>query len=201
MTEADDVTLVRQAKAGEEAALTELIRRHQGRVYQHALRLMGNAQDAEEVLQDTILQVYRNLDLFEERVRFSTWVYRIATNEALMRLRKASRKREVFLEDATAVDPWGDEVRDFARSPLDDVLDQEIAERLREVLAELPEEYRAVFTMRDIDGLSNAEVADVLGISVPAVKSRLHRSRLHLRNRLSRIFRARKTSESGKRSS
>lgn len=201
MTEVDDVTLVRQAKAGDEAALTELIRRHQGRVYNHALRLMGSPQDAEEVLQDTFLQVYRNLGRFEERSRFSTWVYRIATNEALMRLRKASRKREVFFEDTPSEDPWGDDVRDFARSPLDDVLDQEIRGRLQEVLAELPEEYRVVFTLRDIDGLSNAEVAEVLGISVPAVKSRLHRSRLHLRNRLSRIFRERKASGSGKRAS
>jgi RNA polymerase sigma-70 factor (ECF subfamily) len=201
MTDVGDVTLVRQAKTGDEAALTELIHRHQGRVYNHALRMMGNAQDAEEVLQDTFLQVYRNLDRFEERSRFSTWVYRIATNEALMRLRKASRKREVAFEDTSGEKRWGDEVRDFARSPLDDVLDQEISERLQEVLVELPEEYRAVFTMRDIDGLSNAEVADVLGISVPAVKSRLHRSRLHLRNRLSRIFRDRKASGTGKRSS
>ena len=202
MTEVDDVTLVRQAKAGDEAAFNELITRHQGRVYNHALRLMGSTQDAEEVLQDTFLKVYRNLDRFEERSRFSTWVYRIATNEALMRLRKASRKREIFLEDAKASDDVrGEEVRDFARSPLDDVMDQEISECLHEVLAELPEEYRVVFTMRDIDGLSNAEVAEVLEISVPAVKSRLHRSRLHLRNRLSRIFRERKTEGTEKRPS
>jgi RNA polymerase sigma-70 factor (ECF subfamily) len=199
MTEVDDVTLVRRAKAGDEAAFTELIHRHEARVYNHALRLMGNAQDAEEVLQDTFLQVYRNLARFEERSRFSTWVYRIATNEALMRLRRASRKREVLLEDLPGKDEReGDEVRDFARSPLDDVFDQEIRERLHEVLAELPEEYRVVFTMRDIDELSNAEVAEVLGISVPAVKSRLHRSRLHLRNRLSRIFRERRAQDAGK---
>jgi len=200
MTEVDDVTLVRQAKAGDEAAFSELIARHQGRVYNHALRLMGSTQDAEEVLQDTFLQVYRNLDRFEERSRFSTWVYRIATNEALMRLRRASRKREVFVEDTTGDEWWGDDVREFARSPLDDLLDQEVRERLREELAKLPEEYRVVFTLRDIEGLSNAEVADVLGISVAAVKSRLHRSRLHLRDRLSRVFRERKESGSGKRS-
>jgi RNA polymerase sigma-70 factor (ECF subfamily) len=182
MTEVDDVILVRRAKAGDEAAFAELIDRHQSRVYHHALRLMGNTQDAEEVLQDTFLQVYRNLARFEERSRFSTWIYRIATNEALMRLRKASRKREVFLEDVAGPDEWwGDEIQ--------------------QVLTELPEDYRVVFTMRDIDGLSNAEVAEVLGLSVPAVKSRLHRSRLHLRDRLSRVFRDRKASGAGKKTS
>jgi RNA polymerase sigma-70 factor (ECF subfamily) len=202
MTEVDDVILVRRAKAGDEAAFAELIDRHQSRVYHHALRLMGNTQDAEEVLQDTFLQVYRNLARFEERSRFSTWIYRIATNEALMRLRKASRKREVFLEDVAGPDEWwGDEIRDFASSPLDDVMDQELREHLQQVLTELPEDYRVVFTMRDIDGLSNAEVAEVLGLSVPAVKSRLHRSRLHLRDRLSRVFRDRKASGAGKKTS
>ena len=189
MTEADDATLVRKAKKGDEAAFTELIHRHESRVYNHARRLMGNSQDAEEVLQDTFLQVYRNLTRFEERSRFSTWIYRIATNEALMKLRKASRKREVFLEETAGRDEWwGDEIREFVRSPLDDLLDREIGRHLEKVLAELPEEYRVVFTMRDIDGLSNAEVAEILEISVPAVKSRLHRSRLYLRNRMSRIF-------------
>jgi RNA polymerase sigma-70 factor (ECF subfamily) len=189
MKEVDERSLVRAAKSGDEAAFTELIERHEARVFHHALRLMGNSQDAEEVLQDTFLQVYRNLDRFEERSRFSTWVYRIATNEALMRLRKASRKREVFLEDTIAKDEWrGDEIFDFARSALDQVLDKEIVRLLEKVLAELPEEYRAVFTMRDIDGLSNAEVAEVLDISVPAVKSRLHRSRLYLRDRLSKLY-------------
>ncbi|GJM43588.1 MAG: RNA polymerase sigma factor [Gemmatimonadota bacterium] len=191
MDPSDDTTLVQQAKAGDEAAFAELVERHQGRVYHHALRLMGSAEDAEEVLQDTFLQVFRNLDRFEERSRFSTWIYRIATNEALMRLRKARRKREVFLEDAFARDGEHavEQIRDFARSALDDVADTEIRAALDAALAELPEEYRVVFTMRDIDGLTNAEVAEVLEISVPAVKSRLHRSRLYLRDRLSRTFR------------
>jgi RNA polymerase sigma-70 factor (ECF subfamily) len=157
--------------------------------------MMGSSQDAEEVLQDTFVQVYRNLAKFEERSRFSTWIYRIATNEALMRLRKASRKREVFLED-TPGHPEGEsyhqELRDFARSALDDVLDAEIREALGRALEELPEEYRVVFTLRDIDGLSNAEVAEILELSVPAVKSRLHRSRLFLRDRLSHLYGERK---------
>ena len=188
MTEVDDVQLVRLAKGGDETAFTALIERHQARIYNHALRLMGNSQDAEEVLQDTFLQVFRNLDRFEERSRFSTWVYRIATNEALMKLRKASRRREVPFEDSIGQDGPGDEIRDFAKSALDHVQDRELLEQLRRILAELPEEYRVVFTMRDMDGLANAEVAEVLGISVPAVKSRLHRSRLFLRNRLSRLY-------------
>ena len=190
MTETDDVVLVRKAKQGDQDAFQQLVERHQVRIFHHALRMMGNQQDAEEVLQDTFVQVFRNLDRFEERSRFSTWIYRIATNEALMRLRKASRKREVFLEDTLGKDGerYAEEIRDFARSALDQVLDDEVRQLLTRVLAELPEEYRAVFVMRDMDGLSNAEVAEVLGISVPAVKSRLHRSRLYLRDRLSRLY-------------
>ena len=193
MTEVDDLQLVRDAREGDEAAFGELVERHQARVYNHALRLMGNSQDAEEVLQDTFLQVFRNLDRFEERSRFSTWIYRIATNEALMRLRKARRKREVFLEDTAGQDgEWrGEEIRDFARSALEEVENKELMEKLRTLLEELPEEYRVVFTLRDVDGLSNAEVAEILEISVPAVKSRLHRSRLYLRDRLTKLYGAR----------
>lgn len=190
MSAVDDSALVHRAKAGDEAAFTELVERHQSRVYHHALRLMGTAEDAEEVLQDTFLKVFRNLEKFEERSRFSTWIYRIATNEALMKLRKASRKREVFLEGTLGRDgEWlGEEIRDFARSALDRVMDLEVREVLDRTLQELPEEYRVVFTLRDLDGLTNAEVADVLDISIPAVKSRLHRSRLYLRDRLSKVF-------------
>ncbi|MFN8178186.1 MAG: sigma-70 family RNA polymerase sigma factor [bacterium] len=186
----DDVELVRRAKAGEEEAFSELVERHQARVYQHAERLLGNRQDAEEVLQDTFLQAYRNLAGFEERSRFSTWIYRIATNEALMRLRRASRRREVLLEEAPSgeVERASDEVREFARSALDDVMDREVREILKKALVELPDEYRVVFVLRDVEGFSNAEVADILGLSVPAVKSRLHRSRIWLRDRLARIF-------------
>ena len=190
MTQAEDLDLVRRAREGDEPAFAELVERHQGRVYNHALRMMGSTQDAEEVLQDTFVQAYRNLAKFEERARFSTWIYRIATNEALMRLRKASRKREVFLED-TPGHPEGEayheELRGFARSALDDVMDTEIREALARALEDLPEEYRVVFTLRDMDGLTNAEVAEILELSVPAVKSRLHRSRLFLRDRLSHV--------------
>lgn len=193
MTEVDDLELVGRAREGDDQAFNELMERHQGRVYAHALRLMGNPQDAEEVLQDTFLQAFRNLGKFEERSRFSTWIYRIATNEALMRLRKARRKREVFLEDHLGRD--GElprhAIREFVRSTLDEVEDRERMRILADLLAEMPEDYRVVFTMRDMDGLSNAEVAEVLGISVAAVKSRLHRSRLYLRDRLALLFEGR----------
>jgi RNA polymerase sigma-70 factor (ECF subfamily) len=189
MTEASDQDLVRRARTGEQAAFQELLERHQGRVYHHALRLMGNSQDAEEVLQDTFLQVYRNLERFEERSRFSTWVYRIATNEALMRLRRARRTREVFLEDALGRDGEvpAESLRDFTRGALEETEGREMLGILQRLLAEMPEDYRAVFALRDIDGLTNAEVAEVLEISVSAVKSRLHRARLYLRDRLTAL--------------
>jgi RNA polymerase sigma-70 factor (ECF subfamily) len=186
----EDAELVRRAKAGDQEAFQELVERHQARVYRHAERLLGNREDAEEVLQDTFLAAYRNLSGFEERSRFSTWIYRIATNEALMRLRRASRRREVFADVAPSgeMERASDEVREFARSALDDVMDREVREILTRALAELPDEYRVVFVLRDVDGLSNAEAAEILGLSVPAVKSRLHRGRIWLRDRLARIF-------------
>ncbi|MEZ5064576.1 MAG: sigma-70 family RNA polymerase sigma factor [bacterium] len=188
MNRAEDADLVRRARDGDEAAFSDLVERHQGRVYNHALRMMGNVQDAEEVLQDTFVQAYRNLAKFEERSRFSTWIYRIATNEALMRLRKASRKVETSFEDLAHPDgeAWHEALHDFT-SALDDVQSTEIREALEKALVELPEEYRIVFTLRDIDGFTNAEVADILEISVAAVKSRLHRSRLFLRDRLAQF--------------
>ncbi|HMB71066.1 MAG TPA: sigma-70 family RNA polymerase sigma factor [bacterium] len=190
MSGADDRELVGRAREGDDQAFNELMERHQARVYSHALRLMGNPQDAEEVLQDTFLQAFRNLARFEERSRFSTWIYRIATNEALMRLPKARRECEVFLKDHLGLD--GElprhAIREFVRSALDEVEDRERMKILSDLLAEMPEDYRVAFTMRDIDGLSNAEVADVLGISVAAVKSRLHRSRLYLRDRLALLY-------------
>jgi RNA polymerase sigma-70 factor (ECF subfamily) len=201
MNEVEDLTLVRRARDGDEAAFQQLLERHQARVFHHARRLMGNDQDAEEVLQDTFLQVFRHLDRFEERSRFSTWVYRIATNEALMRLRKAHRKREVFLEDLPQHAGEGSDqrIRDFARSALEDAEASELIEILQRLLGELPEEYRVVFTLRDVEGLSNAEVAEVLEISVPAVKSRLHRSRIFLRDRLAAIYGDRQGTQGAKR--
>ena len=189
-----DEDLVRRAKGGDEAAFNELVERHQDRVYRHAERMLGNQQDAEEVLQDTFLQAYRHLGSFEERSRFSTWIYRIATNEALMRLRRSSRRREVHLEETPPgeVERASEEVREFARSAIDHVMDREIREILDKALDELPPEYRVVFVLRDVDELSNAEVAEILGLSVPAVKSRLHRSRLWLRDRVAGIFRERR---------
>ena len=192
--EPSDVDLVRRAKGGDEAAFNELVERHQDRVYRHAERMLGNPQDAEEVLQDTFLQAYRHLGSFEERSRFSTWIYRIATNESLMRLRRSSRRREVQLEEAPSgeVERASEEVREFARSAIDHVMDREIREILAKALHELPSEYRVVFVLRDVDELSNAEVAEILGLSVPAVKSRLHRARLWLRDRVAGIFRERR---------
>ena len=184
-----DADLVRRAKQGDEAAFAGLVERHQGRVYQHASRLMGNAQDAEEVLQDTFLQVFRNLDRFEERSKFSTWVYRIATNEALMRLRRVGRRREVSLDDmpVAAVEHASEGVQALARTAVDHVMDREIREALQAAVAELPEEYRVVFVLRDVDDLTNAEVAEILDLSIAAVKSRLHRARLFLRDRIAGV--------------
>lgn len=185
----EDADLVVLAGQGRDArAFPELILRHQGKVRALLFRLAGNHSLADDLAQEAFLRAYRSLAGFEGRARFSTWIYRIATNEALMRLRKASRKVETSFEDLAHPDgeAWHEALHDFT-SALDDVQSTEIREALEKALVELPEEYRIVFTLRDIDGFTNAEVADILEISVAAVKSRLHRSRLFLRDRLAQF--------------
>ena len=184
-----DEELVQRAQGGDREAFSLLVRRYEDRVFRLASRIVGDPDDAEDVLQETFLSAYRGLSAFKGESRFSTWIFRITTNAALMRLRK--RRPDVVSLDAPADlegAPELHEIRDWTATPEEALADGEARQAMDAAIAELPTEQRAVFLLRDVEGLSNGEVADSLGLTVPAVKSRLHRARLLLRDRLQSFF-------------
>ena len=185
-----DAELVARLKAGDQAAYAQLVEEHAGRIYRLALRMMGNEADAEDVLQETFLNAFRSIDRFEERSSLSTWLYRIASNAALMRLRR-KEPEQISVDEPLERDD-GDLVPrqffDFCCLPEEDLLRDEAVAEMNRAVEELPPTLRSVFILRDIEGLSTEETANALGLSVSAVKSRLMRARLKLRERLSQYF-------------
>ncbi len=177
-------------KAGDQAAYAQLVEEQAARIYRLALRMMGNEADAEDVLQETFLSAFRSIDSFEERSSLSTWLYRIATNAALMRLRR--KEPEPVSVDEPLERDDGDllprQFFDFCCLPEDDLLRDEARAEMLRAIEELPATLRSVFVLRDIEGLSTEETANALDLSISAVKSRLMRARLKLRERLSTYF-------------
>jgi RNA polymerase sigma-70 factor (ECF subfamily) len=184
-----DDELVRRAQADNEEAFEELVRRYERKVYNITYRMLGNPQDASEALQDTFLRAYRFIKRFQFKSKFYTWLYRIATNVSLTKLRK--RKSPVVMSIDEPVGPSGDiafEVPDEQLSPEKLYRQRETRRLLRKAVDELPEDYRTVVVLRDLEGLTNDEVSKVLNLSIPAVKSRLHRGRLALRSKLEKYL-------------
>jgi RNA polymerase sigma-70 factor (ECF subfamily) len=186
----DDFALVAEAKAGSYAAFDELVNRHEKKIYRLGLNLTGNAEDAEDVLQEAFLKAFLHLPDFREDSRFYTWLVRIAVNEGLMKLRKRRADKSVPIEDS--VDEEGDvmprEFADWKPNPEELYAQAEIEEILRNAAQTLSPAFRTVFLLRDVEGLSTQETADVVGISEGAVKARLFRARLQLREELSKVF-------------
>ncbi len=186
----DDQQLVERLKAGDQAAYAEMVEQHAGRIYNLALRLLGDEAAAEDVLQETFMSAFRAIKRFEGRSSLGTWLYRIANNAALMQLRK--NEPVTFSIDAPLETDEGDDIPrqffDFCCLPERDLLSAEARQEMRAAIDTLPEGLRMVFLLRDIEGLSTQETADELGLSVPAVKTRLMRARLALREKLSAYF-------------
>jgi RNA polymerase sigma-70 factor (ECF subfamily) len=184
-----DEELVRSAQAGETRAFDELVGRYQEKVYRLAFKILRHEEDASEALQDAFLSAFRGLKNFKAESTFSTWLYRIATNAALMKYRKR-RDGHVSLEQSQTgtEDAEGLQIPDWSTQPVEDLLTAETRRVMEEAFDRLPEELRVVFELRDVHGRSNAEVAEQLGLTVAAVKSRLHRARIQLRDRLNRYF-------------
>ncbi len=186
----DESVLVARAKAGSYEAFEELVNRYEQKIYRLALNITGNAEDAEDVLQETFLKAFENLPRFREDSRFYTWIVRIAVNEGLMKLRKRRSDKSVPMEDLVNED--GEvtprEFTDWRPDPEQLLAQEEVRQILRSAAQSLPPTFRSVFFLRDVEGLSTAETAEMLGLSIPAVKARLFRARLHLREQLSRIF-------------
>jgi RNA polymerase sigma-70 factor (ECF subfamily) len=184
-----DKELVRAAQAGDQTSFRELVTRYEGKVYRLALKMVRDPQDAEDVLQETFINVYRHLDTFRGDSEFSTWIFRIATNASLMKLRSA--KPTLSLDGAssdTEEEVFPLELADWSGAPDEMLLNSEIRAQMDAALAQLPETLRAVFILRDVQGLSIQETARVLDISIPNVKTRLHRARFALREKLACYF-------------
>ena len=186
----DEAAVVAQARLGDARAFSELLRRYEGKIFRLALHITQNREDAEDVLQEAFLKAYEHLDQFQGQSRFYTWIVRIAVNQALMKLRKRKSDRSVSLDDTidTGEDTVAREIAAWDENPEQRYSREEINEILGSAIDGLTPIYRAVFVLRDVDGLSTEEAADALDLSVPAVKSRLLRARLQLRDKLTRYF-------------
>ena len=191
-----DGALVERLRAHDAAALEMLMERHSSRVYRVAFGITRSHSEAEEVVQDVFLTLFRKIDMFEGRAALGTWLYRVAANAALIKRRGKRVELEVSLEDClpTFRDDGhreGDRtmvVADWSSTPESELLSGEAREILDQALERLPEHYRALLVLRDVEELSNEEVAEILGESVSSVKSRLHRARMALREVLTRRF-------------
>jgi len=189
----DDNVLLEELRKGSPEAVEALFERFHGKIYGLAMSILKNESDAEEAAQDVFLTVFRKADTFQGNSALYSWIYRICVNACLMRLRGKRRQETVSIEEfmpvfteegrhAGSVEAWGKEVERK-------MLNKELGQVIRKFTEDLSEKYRVVFLLSDVEGLSNEETAQILGLSVPAVKSRLHRARLYLRERLSRYMR------------
>src|SRR5215467_12899930 len=191
LTGIDESQLVAQARAGDTTSFNELVRRYEGKIFRLAQHVTQNREDAEDVLQETFLKAYEHLDQFKGDAKFYTWIVRIAVNQALMKLRRRKTDKSVSLDETidTGEDTVVREIAAWDEDPEQRFSREELGQILDTAIDSLEPLYRSVFVLRDIDELSTEETAEALGLSVPAVKSRLLRARLQLREKLSRYFR------------
>ncbi len=185
----NETALIEQAKQGDKAALSRLVNLYAERIYNLALRILRNKEDAEDVLQETFLAVVEKLHTFDGRSSFFTWIYRIATNASLMRL----RKKKLVFQDLIDNDDFQETVEsrvfiDWSQDPSLSVYDEEVKQKIDEAVNKLSDIYRSVFILRDIEGLSIKETSEILGITEENVKIRLRRARQYLRDHLSDYF-------------
>ena len=189
----DDRELLARAQAGDMSAFEALVGKHEEKVYGLALRMTRSEADAAEITQDTFLSAYQHLSEFRGEAAFGSWVHRIAANNALMRLRRQKVVDIVsdelagpeFTERGSLAD--GPE-SDWSKRADDKILEDELGRAIQAATDALPEGYREVFLLKDVEGLSYEEISEMVGISVPAVKSRLHRARLALRGAIDAFY-------------
>ena len=186
----EEIELVNRAREGDAAAFSTLLNRYESKIFRLAMNITQNREDAEDVLQEAFLKAYEHLDQFQGNSRFYTWIVRIAVNQALMKLRKRKTDRSVSLDEQidTGEDTVVREIASWDPDPEQQFSQDELHTILTEAVDELAPIYRAVFVLRDVDGLSTEETAEALDLSIPAVKSRLLRARLQLREKLTRFF-------------
>lgn len=186
-----DPVWVAAAKAGYVLCFEELVRRNEARIFRLALHITANQEDAEDVMQETFVKAYQHLGEFRGDSLFSTWLTRIAVNQALHNLRKR-QPRQVSLDESpdTIENLIPSDVQGWERTPEQRYAQTELQQIISEAIGRLAPAYRVVFVLRDVEGLSSQETAQLLGLSVPAVKSRLLRARFKMRASLDKYFRA-----------
>jgi len=184
-----DEDLVKKVREGNDKAFEILVKRYEAKIYALILRFIDNQSTASDILQETFLKVYRSLNNFRGDAKFSTWLYKIAVNFCLMYKRK--KGKTVSLDSPVNSDS-GEEIKrelpDWSITPEVSTENIELRKKLEGAISMLSEEYKSVIILHDIQGLSNKEVSRILNISIPAVKSRVHRARLFLREKLSEYF-------------
>jgi RNA polymerase sigma-70 factor (ECF subfamily) len=192
-TPSEETILVDAARAGDIGAFESLVKRYDRNVFRIAQHITQNREDAEDVVQDAFLKAYQNLGQFQGQSKFYTWLVRIAVNEALMRLRRRRPERMVSIDEdvKTEEDSMPREIADWTPNPEQQYTQAELKDILGKTIQGLPPSFRTVFVLRDVEGLSTEETASALELSVPAVKSRLLRARLQLRERLNKYFKRR----------
>jgi len=185
-----ELDLVNKSREGDQTAFAALVNRYEGKIFRLAMNITQNREDAEDVLQESFLKAYEHLDQFQGNSKFYTWIVRIAVNQALMKLRKRKSDRSVSLDEQidTGEDTVVREIAAWDPDPEQQLNQGELQTILAEAVDSLAPIYRTVFTLRDVDGLSTEETAEALDLSIPAVKSRLLRARLQLRDRLTKFF-------------
>ncbi len=186
----DELALIAQSREGDSEAYGQLVRRYQNKIFRLAQHITQNREDAEDVLQETFLKAYEHLDQFQGNSKFYTWIVRIAVNQALMKLRRRKNDKSVSLDETidTGEDTIVREIAAWDEDPEQKLSREEMGDILDKAVQSLEPPYRSVFVLRDIEELSTEETAEALELSVPAVKSRLLRARLQLREKLTRQF-------------
>jgi RNA polymerase sigma-70 factor (ECF subfamily) len=188
----EDFELIRDISNGRDERFADLVDRYAKRLYNFGLRMCGDARDAEDMVQDTFLNVYKYLNGFRGETKFKNWLYRIAASACLKKKRRSkyAPERELSLDEflPREGEALPTDVPQWACEPLENLLNRELNKTLREKILSLPEKYRLVLVLRDIEGFSTEETARILGLSQSNIKVRLHRARLYLREQLKDYF-------------
>ncbi|HEV3317331.1 MAG TPA: sigma-70 family RNA polymerase sigma factor [Candidatus Angelobacter sp.] len=192
-----ELVLVQAAKKGDLEAFSELVKRYDRNIFRIAQHITHNEEDAQDVVQEAFLKAYQNLEQFQGNSKFYTWLVRIAVNEALMKLRRRRSDKTVSLDEDVVTEEGSmpREVADWSPNPEQLYGQSELGDILKKTIQGLPPGFRTVFVLRDVEGLSTEETAEMLGLSIPAVKSRLLRARLQLRERLAKFFKSKKVGD------
>jgi RNA polymerase sigma-70 factor (ECF subfamily) len=183
----EEIEIIEKAKAGDTKALAELVKKYEQTVFNFAFKICRNKDKAENTMQETFFSMVKNLNQFDNKSKLSTWLYTIVANHCLM-LARASKKEKFasFDDDDALIDESS--ITDWSVSPNIIAENNELKKVLDEAIEKLPADYRIVFMLRDVEGLSTEETGKIVKLSVPAVKSRLHRARAFLRNEINKMM-------------